>query len=383
MVSYIAIIVIVIVLSAIGIYFLFFNNTNKKMVALYANSELLIVLPELLKTNLTVTATPALQGATVVNKIGTPLISITGLSPNTLYTFSISGYDTSNAIYTGLPPPIPTPTPGTTPLPAPALTVSKSDASVSMTYSTPQNATSYLFLMMPIFNSQSSFIPKPFTYYVSKQTNTTVTFSNITPYKYVCFGQGSTATWTAPILIKEISVPLLINRPIIAICDTNYTDAYLYFVKDIDRTYTMSLVSSVPSLPNNVSIIDSTVDNGLKIGALNGNALYQFSINGISGTSNSLFMGQGNLASAAVTPVITKVSETSFTVSINAVNGATSYQFLIYETNLRYTYTAVNQTTSSLTLSNMPYGSYVATIQASSAIGTKVGVSGNIPIPQP
>jgi hypothetical protein len=129
--------------------------------------------------------------------------------------------------------------------------------------------------------------------------------------------------------------------------------------------------------------MDDTIDNGLKIGSLTSNVLYQFSINGISGTSNSIFMGQGNLASASVTPVITKVSETSFTASINAVTGATSYQFIIYESNLKYVYSATSQTTTSMTFSNVPYGTYVATIQASNSIGTKVGVSSNITIPQP
>jgi hypothetical protein len=375
MVSYIAIIVIVIVLCAAAYYYFFMFN-RKKMIALYSGSQITIILPELIKTNLTVTATPALQGATVVNNIGTPIITITGFSLNTLYTFSISGYDNSNPIYTGELSPAPTPTP--------VLTLTKTDASVTMTHTPVPNATAYQFLMIPVHYIQNNVpVPNPFTYYVSRQTNANVTFTNMTPFKYNCIGQATNAAWSTPMLNKEISFPLLINRPIIAICNTNYTNVNLYFVKEIDRTYTISLVTSVPSLPNNVSLIDSTIDNGLKIGALNANALYQFSINGISGTSNSVFMGQGNLESATVTPQITKVSATSFTVSINAVNGATSYQFVIYETTIQYLYTAVSQTTSSLTLSNMPYGTYVATIQASSAIGTKVGVSGNITIPQP
>ncbi len=388
MVSYIAILVIVIVLCGAAAYYYFFmSNTSKKMVALYSNAELLLVMPELLKTNLTVTATPSLEGATIRNIIGTPLISITGLSTNTLYTFSVSGYDKSNPIHTGLPPP--PPTPSTTPLPEPVLTLTKTDTSVTMSVSNIRNATSYQFLMMPYFNSQElNFIPpNPFTYKVSTQTNTNVTFTNITPYKYFCITHGSTSSWTSNFLSKTISIPLLINRPVIAILDiNNYNQVFLYFMKDTDRAYTTSLVTAIPSLPNTTGILDSFVDNGLKISQVNINTLYQFSVNGITGSSNSLYTGQGTLGFAPLTPLITKVSATSFTVSINPLTGASSYQFVIYNysNNLGgYLYAAASQTTSSMTFSNVPYGTYRATLQACNSTGTKVGISGDITIPLP
>ena len=99
-------------------------------------------------------------------------------------------------------------------------------------------------------------------------------------------------------------------------------------------------------------------------------------------------MGQGSLTSANVTPVITKVSANSFTASIPAVTGATSYQFIVYDNNLLsmpigYLYSAVTQSTSTMTYSNVPNGTYVVTIQASNSTGTKVGVSSSITIPQP
>ena len=377
---------IVLVLCGAGYYYFYIYNAKKKIIALYANSSMLLVLPELIKTNLTVTSTPALQNATVENEIGTPGISITGLSPNTLYTFSISGYDKSNAIYTGLPPPTPTPTPGATPLPPPKLTVTKTDTSVTITHPIVANATSYQYFLYPLYNSESNILPNPFTYKVASQTTNTCTFSNITPYLYQCAAQATSATWTTDMLLKEVAIPLIINNPIIAVCDVNYTQVYLYFNKDVDKMYDISSVTATPALTNS-NITDSNV-NLLKINSLTANTLYRFSINGITGNSNLIFMGQGSLASANVTPVITKVSANSFTASIPAVTGATSYQFIVYDNNLLsmpigYLYSAVTQSTSTMTYSNVPNGTYVVTIQASNSTGTKVGVSSSITIPQP
>ncbi len=372
-------IIIGIILLGAGGYFLFSNNSKKKIVASYnhSNSQIDLFLPEIISANKTVTSTPAIQGMTVVNIIGTPLITVKGMTANTLYTFSISGYENSNAIYTGTPP-----------TPAPILTVTKTDTSVSITHPIVASTNSYQFFILPFYNPPNA-LPTPFTYYVSTQTSNIITFSNITPYKYSCFAQATNATSTSFPTGKMISIPLIINNPIIAVCDVNnYNQVYLYFNKGIDTEYTNSSVTSIPSLPNNSGIIDSTIDNGLAIGSLTSNVLYQFSITGITGTSNSIFMGQGNLASANVTPVITKVSANSFTASIPAVTGASSYQFIVYNYNLLglnigYLYSAVSQSTSTMTYSNIPHGTYRVTIQASSSIGTKVGISSNIVIPQP
>jgi PKD repeat protein len=91
-------------------------------------------------------------------------------------------------------------------------------------------------------------------------------------------------------------------------------------------------------------------------------------------------MGQGSLASSTVAPVITKINDTSFSASITSITAATSYQFIVYDTNLDFLYSAVSQTSNSFTYSNVPIGTYVVTIQASNSTGTKVGVSSPITI---
>jgi hypothetical protein len=376
---WIYILIIAIIILGGGAYYILIFNAQKKIIATYnhSNSQIDLILPEIISANKTVTSTPAIQGMTVVNIIGTPTITVRGMTANTLYTFSVSGYENSNPIYTGTPP-----------TPAPTLTVTKTDTSVTITHPIIASTNSYQFFILP-FSNQPNTLPTPFTYYASSQTSNIITFSNITPYRYACFAQATNATSTSFPTGKMISIPLMINNPIIAVCDVNnYNQVYLYFNKGIDAEYPRSSITSIPSLPSNSDIIDSTIDNGLAIGSLTSNVLYQFSITGITGTSNSIFMGQGNLASANVTPVITKVSANSFTASIPAVTGASSYQFIVYDYNLLgmgigYLYSAVTQTTSTITYSNVPHGTYKVTIQASSSIGTKVGISSNIVIPQP
>ncbi len=376
---WIYILIIGIILLAGGAYYLLIYNAKKKIIAIHdaTNSEITLILPEILTSNKTVTSTPAIAGVNVVNWIGTPIISIKGMAANTLYTFSISGYENSNPIYIG-----------TSPVTPPTFTLTKTDTSVTITHPIIANTTSYQFAILPFYNPNQNTLTNPFTYNASSQTSNIITFSNITPYRYICVAQATNATSTSYPLPKMISIPLIISNPIIAVCDVNnYNQVYLYFKKDIDNPNPS--VTSIPSLPNNSSIIDSTIDNALVIGSLTLNVLYQFSITGITGTSNSLYIGQGNLASANVTPVITKVSANSFTASIPAVTGATSYQFIVYDynflgmNNMGYLYSAVSQSTSTMTYSNVPNGTYKVTIQASSSLGTKVAISGNITIPQP
>jgi hypothetical protein len=254
-----------------------------------------------------------------------------------------------------------------------------------MSYKNVQNATSYQFLIMPYYINESSdnpFAPSPFTYRLSSQTTDTVTFSNMTAYKYRCYVQATNSKWSTELLSKEISMPLIINNPIIAVANTANNQVNLYFKKDSNTVYSIGSVNSTPTFPSNsfVSLDNKVIDNGIILNTSALTGVYRFSLNGVAGSSNLIFMGQGSLASATVAPVVTKTNDTSFTASIPTITGVTSYQFIVYDMNLEFLYSAVNQTSNSFTCSNVPFGTYVVTIQASNSTGTKVGVSSPIVI---
>jgi hypothetical protein len=106
---------------------------------------------------------------------------------------------------------------------------------------------------MPYYINESSkpFAPSPFTYRVSSQTSDTVTFSNMTAYKYRCYVQATNSNWSTELLRKDISMPLIINNPIIAVANTTNTQVNLYFKKDLNTVYSIGSVNSTPTFPNN------------------------------------------------------------------------------------------------------------------------------------
>jgi hypothetical protein len=406
------ILIFLLLAAGAGVY-AYLNLTKKpKIIAFYDSeeSEVLLVLPSIITKNVTVTSTPALPPNVVIDlQIGTPDITITGLNPNTLYTFSIADYESSNPIFTGLRPPstpAPTPTPGVTPTPAPTptpgatprptptpaptpmppplFTVTTDDTSVTISYKYVPNATSYQFLLLPFYINESSLNPippTPFTFKVSSQTSDSVTFTDVTPYRYRCYAQATTSSWSTELLSKNISMPLIINNPIIAVTTINYSQVHLYFKKDESRNYS----STATSLPTGVEFDNALLDNAI---TLNSSTLtgqpYRFFIDGVNGSSNLLFKGPGTLSEANMTVNITKLTDSTFTASINAITGTNAtgltYQFIMYDANLNYLYSAVSQTTNSITYSKVPYGSYTVTVQASNSTGTRIGVSNLVTI---
>jgi hypothetical protein len=409
------ILVFLLLAAGAGAYFYLNMNKKPKIIAFYESDpeelEIRLVLPSIITKNLTVTSTPALpQNAVVDLQIGTPDITITGFNQNTLYTFSIPDYESSNPIFTGLRPPTtpaptpgvtptpaptptpgatprPTPTPAPTPMPPPLFTVTTGDTSVTISYKYVPNATSYQFLLLPFYINESSVSPippNPFTFNVSSQTSDSVTFSNVTPYRYRCYAQATTSSWSTELKIKEISMPLIINNPIIAVTTLLYDKVHLYFKKDESRDYS----GTVTSTPEGVLFDNATLDNAI---TLNSSTLtpqpYRFFIQGIAGGSNLLFRGAGTLSNLTLLDLkidIAKLTDTTFTASIKAITGTNAtgltYQFIVYDTNLNYLYSAVSQTSNTITYSKVPYGSYTVTVQVSNSTGTRIGVSDLITI---